>query len=395
MSTPLPDKKAREGFERNADPWSSPAEGLASSLRAFGLELLQKESARKPKQNVFISPLSVFLALAMIKNGAAGVTERAMRRTLALPSYPSDAAINDAIFSMMRSLQSQVGVDLAIANALWADVRFTFPQEFVRLSESIYEAPVCALDFTQPSAAFAINEWISQRTRGNIRGIVSAPDLKDARVLVTNAVYFKGNFSEPFLKEMTKRRAFYVVDGQEKLVPMMQGQLRGSYRSGNKFEAAALRYRGSTIALFVLLPEKGTRPEEMMTVEGLKELLVEHSSIDVDLSLPRFNIEFATQLKESLEQMGMGIAFKHLEADFSPMNGQEFFISEVAHKTKLEVDEEGTIAAAATAAMECLGSSVEPVRRRLKTLVINRPYSILLADTATGVVLFAGAIYEP
>lgn len=97
-----PHKKARQGFERNADPWNSPAEGLANSLRAFGLELLQKECARKPKQNIFISPLSVFLALAMTKNGAAGATERAMRKTLALPSYPSDAAINDAIFSIMR-----------------------------------------------------------------------------------------------------------------------------------------------------------------------------------------------------------------------------------------------------------------------------------------------------
>ena len=395
MSTLFWRKKASQARDLEPDPWNSPAEGLANSLRAFGLEFLQKECARKPKQNVFISPLSVFLALAMTKNGAAGATERVMRKTLALPSYPSDAAINDAIFSIMRSLRLQVGVDLTIANALWADVRFTFAQEFVRLSESIYEAPVCTLDFTQPSAASAINGWISERTRGNIRGIVSDPDLKDSIALVTNAVYFKGKFSEPFLKEKTKRRAFYVVEGQEKLVPMMRGQLWGSYRSGNEFEAAALRYRGSTIALFVLLPEKGTRPEEIMTVEGLKELLVEHSSIDVDLSLPRFTIEFATQLKESLEQMGMGIAFKHSEADFSPMGGRELFISEVAHKTKLEVDEEGTIAAAATATMECLASAAEPVRRQLKTLVFNRPYSIFLADTATGVVLFAGAIYEP
>ena len=175
---------------------------------------------------------------------------------------------------------------------------------------------------------------------------------------------------------------------------MMRGQLWGSYRSGNKFEAAALRYTDSNIALFVLLPQKGTRPEEIMTVESLKELFVEHSSIDVDLSVPRFTIEFATRLKELLEQMGMGIAFKHSEADFSPMGGQQFFISEVAHKTKLEVDEEGTIAAAATDTEMCLESLAEPARRQLKTLVINRPYSILLADTATGVVLFAGAIYE-
>lgn len=377
------------------DSWDSPAKGITHSLRTFGLELLQRECSRRAKENVFISPLSIFLALAMTENGAGGATKAAMRRALALPSYPSEEAINDSVFALIKSLRSQSEIELAIANALWVDLRSTIAPEFVRVCQQIYEAAVHNLDLKQPSAAAAINEWVAEKTRGRIPGIVSPDAIADSPSIVTNAVYFKGKFAIPFLKEATRPRTFYLAYGREKLVPMMQQSgLLGSYRSGKRFEAAVLHYKGSNIALYLFLPSKGVDPEETISEGSLLVPPGAADSVELDLSMPRFTIDFSSQLKESLTQMGMAIAFEYPGADFSPLGSPHFFIGEVIHKTRLEVDEEGTVAAAATGVMMSL-SSVRPQPRKTKTLVFDHPFAVLLIDTATSATLFAGVVYEP
>ena len=365
------------------------------SLQSFGLTLLQQESSVKIKQNVFISPLSIFLALAMTESGAAGETKAAMRKVLALPTDASEEAVNESAAALLKLLQSRGEAELAIANALWVDVKSTISPDFVRVCQTIYEATTKTLDLSNPSSASAINDWVSEKTRGKISNIVTPGNIADAIAVLTNAVYFKGKFCIPFEKEETQPRPFYLADGREKMVPMMRNYgLSDSYRSGKRFEAAVLRYKDSGIALYMLLPAKGTSPDQILTEDSVQELLAAKGSIALHLSMPRFNIDFSSRLRESLTRLGMGIAFQYPGADFSALGSPLFYLSEVIHKTRLEVDEEGTVAAAATAVMMTL-SALIPQRVETKTLVFDRPFAVLLRDTITGAIVFVGVVYEP
>jgi serpin B len=327
----------------------------------------------------------------MTENGAAGETKAAMRRVLALPADASEEAVNESTAALMTTLQSQGKAELAIANALWVDVSSTIAPDFVRLCQEIYDATARTLDLNQPSSAVAINKWVSEKTRGKIPSIVTPATIAGAIAVLTNAVYFKGKFCIPFEKEQTQPKPFYLADGREKVVPMMRNcELPDSYRSGKRFEAAVLPYKDSTIALYMLLPARGTNPAQILAEESLQEMLLAEESCELDLSMPRFTIDFSSHLKKSLVRMGMGIAFQYPGADFSALGSPLFFLGEVIHKARLEVDEEGTVAAAATTVYYTLDKALPQ-----KTLVFDRPFAVLLRDTRTGAILFVGVVYEP
>jgi serine protease inhibitor len=402
----LRQKNAPPSIEREVASWKSPAAssaelslparkpqtgGIAHSLNAFGLRLLQEEGSRAPKKNIFISPLSVFLALAMAEVGAAGETKSAMRRALGLPADAIQEALHQATVALLKKLRLAKSVDLTIANALWADVQATVAAEFRSVCQEVYDAAVQAIDLSKPGAAIAINKWVAEKTRGNIRDIVTPGDIADAPAVITNAVYFSGKFSIPFRKEATQAKPFHLANGSERLVPMMrQKYLDGAYRHGKGFEAAVLNYEGSMIELYMLLPTEGVSPEDILKEETLPDLFVQDESFALDLTMPRFTLAFTSRLKSSLTQMGMGIAFQYPGADFTPLGSPLFFIGEVIHKTRLEVDEEGTVAAAATSQVT-LGARI-PEKR---TLVFDRPFAVLLTDRISGANLFAGVVYEP
>jgi len=373
----------------------SPGSEAGFSMQSFGLTLLQQESALTLKQNVFISPLSIFLALAMTENGAAGDTKAAMRKVLGLPTDASEEAINESAAALLKSLRSHGEAELAIANALWIDVKSTIAPNFVQVCQQTYDAAARTLDLNQPSSATVINEWVSEKTRGKIPSIVTPDGIVGLPTILTNAVYFKGKFCIPFPKGATRPKAFYLADGRERVVPMMRiVGLSGSYRSGKRFEAAVLRYRDSRIALYMLLPARGTSPEQILTEESVHEMLLAKESFELDLSMPRFTVAFSSDLRESLTRLGMGIAFQYPGADFSSLGAPPFFIGGMLHKTRLEVDEEGTVAAAATAMSVAL-SSLGPQRIIRKILVFDRPFAVLLRDVMTGAIIFVGVVYEP
>jgi serine protease inhibitor len=369
--------------------------GIAHSLNAFGLRLLREEASRAPKENIFISPLSVFLALAMAEVGSGGETKSAMRRALGLPADANQEALNQAAVALMKKLRLAKSVDLTIANALWADVEATVAAEFVSVCQEVYEAAVQTIELSQPGAAIAINKWVAEKTRGNIRDIVTPGDIAAAPAVITNAVYFRGKFSIPFRKEATQAKPFHLANGSEKLVPMMrQKYLDGAYRQGKGFEAAVLNYEGSMIELYMLLPTAGVSPEDILKEETLPDLFVQDEYFVLDLTMPRFTLDFTCRLKSSLTQMGMGIAFEYPGADFAPLGSPLFFIGEVIHKTRLEVDEEGTVAAAATSMVMTLSAALPRIPEK-RTLVFDRPFALLLRDRISGADLFAGVVYEP
>jgi serine protease inhibitor len=375
--------------------WADKSKVAVAGLNQFGLKLARELARKRPGENIFISPLSVFLALAMTGNGAAGETKSAMWRTLGLPADLMDGALNEAAQSLTKLLESEKGVQLSIANALWASLAFHFGEEFAKRCVAAYGAKVTTLDFTRQEATDKINGWVKEKTMGMIPSIVNRDTVMATSVILTNAVYFRGKWKRPFAKPLTQTKPFHVTGERTKDVPIMQHtNLAMAYRDGIEFESAELAYEGSEIRMQVLLPKAGRSAKDVLEKLGWEWLHNVPASADLDLSLPRFTMNFSEMLSAALKQMGMQIAFQYPGANFTPMGSKLFYIGEVIHKARLEVDEEGTIAAATTSIAMRVGSAM-PVKREKKTLVFDRPFVLLIYENTTGALLFAGLVQEP
>ena len=321
----------------------------ATAQTAFGLRLLAILAKEAPQRNIFVSPSSVFLALAMLESGAAGETQQAIRRTLCVPPELDEAALHEASAALLQSLRGCEGAELAIANALWADCRVTLAPEFVELCQRMYEAHAETLDFAGSGAAATINAWVKSHTGNRIAEVVSADAIAESAAILTNAVYFKGQWRFPFNPSLTRSAPFHRADGAIAQTPFMrQTGLRGVYRIGDRFEAAVLTYgpasaqtSEATLALCVLLPEPGADVADVLSQTDVRRLLDDTERMELDLRLPRFAIEYNASLSAALKQMGMSIAFDSGAADYSPLGSREFCLGEVVHKTRLELDEEG------------------------------------------------------
>src|ERR1041385_1167418 len=358
----------------------------SAAMNDMGLKMVAALSARRPGQNVFISPLSIFMALAMTENGAGGAT----RQALSVPPGVSEDQLRGSSSALMKVLQAERGAELSIANGLWSDSSMPMSSDFVKRCKTSYQADVTPLDFQNPAAANVIEKWVKEKTHGKITGLISPDALLNTHALLTNAVYFHGKWAHQFPKNETAPQSFHLATGGQKKVRMMhQGSLAGAYRQGDGFEAAALDYRESHIRLYAILPSPGSSPEQALAKISMQKLKASAEHIELDLRMPRFTLDYKEELTDVLSGMGMGAAFQS-GADFTPMGSPGFFIGGVVHKTRLEVDEEGTTAAAATGVR--LAASAVP---RVKTLVFNRPFALLLCDTQTNAVLFAGVVYEP
>lgn len=364
---------------------------VSAAVNDMGRRMVADLSAHRPRQNVFISPLSIFMALAMTESGAGGATRDAMRQAMAVPQDLPDDQLMGSASALLKVLGAERGAELSIANALWSDRGQPLSPDFVNRCRKFYQADATTLDFGQPSSsASEINKWVRAKTHDKISDLISPEALASARALLTNAVYFHGKWAHQFPKNETRPESFHLTGGGEKKVQMMhQKSIPGAYRSGDGFEAAALDYRDSHMRLYAILPSPGSSPEQALAKISMDQLKVPPGHVELDLRMPRFTLDYKEELTDALSRMGMGAAFQP-GADFAAMGSPGFFIGGVVHKTRLEVDEEGTVAAAATA-VKMLPSSVP----RVKTLVFDRPFALLLCDTQTNAVLFAGVVYEP
>jgi serine protease inhibitor len=395
QATESPESKSSLAPEPTDTALVEKAKIAVLALNHFGQQLLAGVAASNRHENVFVSPLSVFVALTMVETGSEGQTRAALRHGLAVPAGISEDTLHQAASALLKSLQSQQGAEFSTASALWSDPSEPLSAHFVEQSQEFYEADARTLDFSAPGAANVINEWVKQKTHDKISSIVTPEVVKASKAMLTNAVYFHGKWSVPFPKESTQDMSFTLASGREKKTPMMRlSSLQGTYRSGDGFEAVVLDYQSSEIKFVAILPAPGKNPEDVLTKLAVKDLL-SPSSLDlpseIDLSLPRFTLDLSYQLKDRLEQMGMGRAF-HPGAEFGPMGSSRFFIGDVLHKTCVEVNEEGTVAAAATAT-GMMTTAMRP--RETKTLVFDRPFVVLLYDAGTGAIVFFGLVYDP
>ena len=369
------------------------ARPAATAINTFGIKMLTDMAAQHQHQNVFISPLSIFAALVMTENGASGQTRDAMRKTLAIPDSLSEAGLHGSASTLLKLLQSQKGAELAIANALWSDIKVPLSPDFIQRCRKLYEAEATTLDFSKPAAANTINNWVKEKTRNKIPSIVTPEIVRASEAILTNAVYFHGKWQTQFPKAETQEGIFHLANGGQKKVPLMHhSSIGNAYRSGDGYEAAALPYEASGIQMYAILPAAGKSPEEILGRISVEKLRSPARSNELDLKLPRFNLDFSAGLKGPLNQLGMGLAFQP-RGDFAPLGSPKFYVGDVLHKTRLEVDEEGTVAAAATG-VAMLASAVHAQPEK-KVLVFDRPFALLLCDVQTGAILFAGVVYEP
>jgi serine protease inhibitor len=366
---------------------------LVVAQNRFAFKLFGTLARQDSGRNVFISPSSVALALAMTYNGARGETRSAMARSLELGEL-SLGDLNRAsaeLFASLNSLDPQVR--LAIANSLWARQGVEFEGDFVRAARDSYDASVLSLDFARDPVVATVNQWVREHTAGKIESILDRVD-PSAILILVNAIYFKGSWSRQFDRRLTREGPFTLPDGRVVRPPMMSQSGKYRYYEDRGFRAVRLPYGRGRMSMYIFLPATRTGLDTFLQsldatrwdawLRGFRET-------DGHIALPRFTLSYAASLNEPLKALGMADAFSS-RADFSGMCSGYARIDEVRHKAFVEVNEEGTEAAAATA-VTMMRASFAP--SRTFSMVVDRPFFCAIRDDQTGAVLFMGAIVAP
>lgn len=368
---------------------------LLSAENQFGFELFRKVYLEeKESENLMVSPLSVSLALAMTYNGANGETRSAMEKTLKVYGLTADD-INLSYQQLVKSLQSlDPQVLLEIANAIYYRQDFQVENPFISINKTYYDAEISALDFGSPQALSTINGWVAEKTHNKIKTILDRITPEHVMFLL-NAIYFKGIWTKEFNSKNTESRSFYLNDKSSVMVETMQRTDTLPYFTNSLFSAIQLSYGKGSYHMYIFLPEPDKSVADI--VEQLDENNWENwmesfrVTENVDITLPRFKYGYEIRLNDILTDMGMGVAFTGA-ADFTGINREGGLrIDYVKHKTFIDVNEEGTEAAAVTiVAIE--RTSAGPQRIPFH---VNRPFVYAITEKTTGAVLFMGAVGNP
>jgi serpin B len=376
---------------------------LVEGTSDFSFELYQ---ALKGKEgNIFYSPYSISLALAMTYAGARGETAQQMADTLHFllgqdKLHPAFNWLDAELASRGKDAQGKdgEGFKLNIVNAIWGQKDYEFLPAFLDILAENYGAGLRILDFTTEAekSRLAINKWVSDQTEGHIKDLIPPGVINElTRFVLTNAIYFNAAWEHPFDKKMTADGPFYLIDGGQVTVPMMEQAEFFGYTEGEGYQAVELPYDGDELSMVILLPGSGKFEafEEGLQAQQVYDIISDLQLTDVMLTMPKFEFDSEFSLNDILAGMGMPDAFSLYEADFSGMTGSaDLFIWGVVHKAFVAVDEAGTEAAAATAVIEApsAGPPESPVQ-----VTIDHPFIFLIRDIETGAIIFVGRILNP
>jgi len=362
----------------------------------FANDLLENysNSEQNKDKNIFFSPFSIYSALAMTSEGAKGETAIEIQRTLHLPEAHDlrQSGFEDLITNLNSG---STNYKLTTANALWAEKKYTFLPEFIDISKIRYKANVENLDFVdQPeSARKTINAWVEDNTNNKIKELLSPRNItKDTRLILTNTIYFKGEWEQQFEVDMTKEEEFVTVNGSNIKTKMMHIVRGFPYSETEEAQILEMPYKNNELSMIIILPKKGHTLLSISDTKQLTTLLnIKNNHERLQVSLPRFKIEAKYLMKDDLTKMGMSVSFTD-KADFSGMTGsKELQISQVIHQTFIEVNEAGTEATAATAVgMEAGGMPKAPIQFNA-----NHPFIFAIKHNVTGAILFMGAVNKP
>jgi serpin B len=376
------------GPARGAGP-----EEAARAYNEFGLNLLAQTRQSLPKANFFLSPAGLAFALAMAQNGAQGETLRQIMATLRVGNIPPAQLNRDnkALLDHLSKLDPKI--KLEIANALWMNTEASIKPDFIAVNRRDYDAEAARDNFRDPATVKKINDWAGARTHGKITQIVQAPLDPMLRLILLDAIYFKGAWLDPFDTNLTRDLPFTLGNGQAVAHPRMSRTGQYGYFEEGGLQAAELPYAGRDASMFVFLPKDGLDGFlRDLTVEKLEGWMRRMRGRKGTVELPRFKLENKYDLTGVLPPMGMPLAFTP-KADFGGMSEEPLHISFVIQKTYVSVNEEGTEAAAVTAiGVKAMAAFREPPPFHF---VVDRPFFIVIRERQTGLILFLGAISDP
>lgn len=383
-------------------PPANDLQTLVDGNNAFAFALYRQ--AVSGDDNVFFSPYSISLALAMAYAGAEGDTEAEMGD--ALRYHLSQDRLHPAFNYLDQQLatrgqdargKDEDGFRLNVVNAAWGQEGYPFLSEYLDVLARNYGAGLRILDFVgnPEGSRNTINDWVEEQTEERIQDLIPQGAIDElTRLVLTNAVYFNAAWESQFEEGATSDAPFHLLDGTETEVPMMRQMASFGHYRGSNYHAVELPYDGREISMVVLVPDRGEfdRFESDLDHELVREAIDNLERTEVRFSMPRFSIESTLDLKAALSAMGMQQAFDPRVADFSGMDDtRELYISDVLHKAFVDVDEDGTEAAAATAVVVGTTSApLDPVE-----VTLDRPFIFLIRDMETNTTLFIGRVTDP
>lgn len=365
---------------------SGQTEETVKGNNSFAFELFKNVFVSD--KNTFISPYSISSAVAMTYGGARGETERQMSKVLhydlnQVKTHQGFFELN----SILGNLSNDSTIKLSIANALWKDERWRFKPDYLDLAKKYYDASIFPL-----TGAGAINDWTGNKTNGKIKEIIKDSDLTDARLVLTNAIYFKGDWLTIFDTKNTRKKKFRTINGDSTDVQMMWQFNEANYYEDEENQILELPYKGESISMTIILPKENSSIQNLVSSLNGKQFSFYNSELKkqkVKISLPKFSFTSEYHLEKVLPQMGMPDAFEILSADFTGMS-QGLWIGHVIHKAFIEVNEKGSEASAITAVVMLEKAAIREI-----VFKADRPFMFLICDKQTDSILFMGCVLNP
>lgn len=366
---------------------------IVSANNEFAFNLYRETLKEKGNENVFISPLSASIVLSMIYNGAEGETKEQLADILGVKGMSTEE-MNQSNAALIESITNPGrNVHLSVANSLWANSNIPINPQYAKRVKEQYKAGVTNLDFNNPHVPSTINAWVRDKTAGKIDNIVSEINSGDVLLLV-DAIYFNGEWTKKFDKKLTKDMEFHLLDGTTKMHPMMHQEGKYKFYGGTfspeGFSAVRLPYGKGRYSMYIFLPNYGSTLDqfyENLNRENWEKWMSGFTERDVNIFIPKFKLQPQIDLQTTLKACGVGMIFDPSDADLGGMCNSNAWISEFKQKTFIEVNEEGTKAAAATHLRSTLSAGLR--------MVIDHPFFLVIRDDASGLILFMGSVTNP
>lgn len=370
------------------------------AMNTMGLHILQQMSAKEKGDgnNLLISPYSIAAVIGMAYNGSVGETRQEMAEVMGWSGLEMER-VNASQAALQQLLTHPGnGIEIGIANSMWMKDGIPVEETYKTTIQQTYEAELRTLNGQPAQAKEEINQWVKQHTEGMIPNLMQEPPEKEALMILVNAIAFDGNWMDEFDPEYTTDDEFKLANGKALSVPMMHQKKQFQYSENKDWQAVRLPYGEGQMHLLVVLPREGRTLDQVQQqlLDAPKRLDAGSEYRLVELSLPRFRAEYGVNLRETLQQMGMEMAFDPYAANFtgmiSPGPNLQAYIGQIQHRAVMEVNEQGTVAAAATMVGMAAGSAppTDPVKMN-----VNRPFMVAVVDEATDAWVFAGSIYNP
>jgi len=377
-----------------------PDESTVPPETRFTFRLFHELARQDSSANIFFSPCSVMLCLAMVYDGARGETRSGMADALELSGLDSEAV--ESTVARLRSVlqKHEADVQLLISNSLWCNRSISVLPAYTARTREIYDAEVHEIDFAAADAAARINAWVSEKTADKIPHMVDR--LNPLTLMVAlNAIYFKGLWKQPFQRILTRDEPFTTGSGKKKTLPRMLQMGSFRYSEQREFQAVVFPYQGSRIAMYVFLPARNSSLEKLhssLSAARWDMWRKQFAQTRGSVHLPRFKMSYSAWLKGSLVNLGMGRAFDPERAEFGGIRNEppQVWIDQVLHRAVAEVNEEGTEAAAVTMSVIMATSALRPHRPEpYFEMIVDRPFLFLIRDETSGNILFLGSVVDP